>query len=107
MAMSVAAFAAEEAILMEYRRKSNPEKHTQVNRAPMRLPIDVTYDTDAHTIKIEGNSDIEAEVYLYNSGMEVVDYSVSLNTTFTLTSFGRYIVYIEGDGWYAEGQIYF
>lgn len=35
----------------------------QVNRAPMRMPIEVVYDSDTHNIKVTGDTGIEAEVF--------------------------------------------
>ena len=105
LTMAFAASAAENGVFMEFHRMSNPGKHTQVNRAPMHLPIEVTYDTDAQTIKIVGDESIDAEVFIYNSVGDVVDYSVYLNTTLSISTSGIHIIYIQGDGWYAEGKI--
>ena len=36
----------------------------QVNRAPMRMPIEVVYDSDTHNIKVTGEKGIEARLFL-------------------------------------------
>ena len=48
LAIVPAAFAEQRGVFMEFHRKINPGKNMQVNRAPMRLPIEVVYDTDTH-----------------------------------------------------------
>ena len=34
-----------------------------------------------------------------------INYSSSLNAVFTVLTSGTYIIEIQGDGWYAEGEI--
>lgn len=104
--MAFAAMAAENGVFMEFHRMSKPGKHTQVNRAPMRLPIiEVTYDTDAKTVQVIGDESIDAEVFIYNSVGDLVDYSAYLNTTLSVATSGIYTICIQGNGWYAEGKI--
>lgn len=67
--------------------------------------IDVVFDSDSNTLEVTGDSDIEAELYVYDSAKNVVNYSSSINSTLSLTGHGTYTLYIAGDGWYAEGQI--
>ena len=75
------------------------------NRAPMRLPIEVVYDSDTHKIEVIGDESMEAEVFLYNANGSLENYSSLLNTEFTVLTPGIYIIQIEGEGWYAEGEI--
>lgn len=106
--MLVAAFtvsAAGNGVFMEYHRKSNPSRNTQVHRAPMHIPIEVTYDSNTKTIKIVGEESIEAEVYIYDIAGNIEDYSPSLGVTFQLTAPGVHIISIHGEGWYGEGSI--
>lgn len=63
--MAHTAFAEQRGVFMEFHRKINPGKNMQVNRAPMRMPIEVVYDSDTHNIKVTGEKGIEAEVFLY------------------------------------------
>lgn len=74
--MIVAAFtvsAAGNGVFMEYHRKSNPSRNTQVHRAPMHIPIEVTYDSNTNTIKIVGEESIEAEVYIYDIAGNILE----------------------------------
>ena len=107
LTMAFTASATENGVFMEFHRMSKPGKHTQVNRAPMHLPIEVTYDTDSRTIRVVGDESIDAEVYVYNSVGEIEDYSISLNTTLSTSTSGIHIIYIQGEMWYAEGKVLF
>ena len=105
LGMAHTAFATQWGVCMEFHRKSNPEKNMSVNRAPMRLPINVVYDSDTHKIEVTGDESMDAEVFLYNANGDLENYSSSLNTEFTVLTPGIYIIQIQGDGWYAEGEI--
>lgn len=105
LAMVHTAFAEQHGVFMEFHRKSNPEKNTEVNRSSMHLLIEVIYDSDTHKIKVTGNVTIEVEVYLYKANGTIEDYSPTLNTDFIVLNPGTYIIQIQGDGWYAEGKI--
>lgn len=89
-------------VLMEIHHKNQIEK--KVNRAPMLINIDVVYDSDTHTIEVVVDESIEAEVYLNANGI-LENYSSTLNTVFTVSTSGLYVIIIQGDGWYAEGEI--
>ena len=105
LVMAHAAFAEQRGVLMEIHNKSIPEKNLSVNRAPMRLPIEVVYDSDTHKIEVTGDESIEAEVFLYNTNGTLEDYSSTLNTDFTILTPGTYTIQIHADEWYAEGEI--
>ena len=99
------AFAEQRGVLIEIHYRSVTGKNMSVNRAPMRLPIDVVYDSDMHKIEVTGEESIEAEVFLYNTNGSLENYSSSLNTDFTVLTSGIYTIQIQGNGWYAEGEI--
>ena len=105
LVMAHAVFAEQWGVFMEIHKKSIPEKNMSVNRSPMRLPIEVVYDSDTHKIKVIGDESMDAEVFLYNANGYLENYSSSLNTEFTILAPGIYIIQIQGDGWYAEGEI--
>lgn len=105
LGMAHAAFAEKRGVLMEIHYRSVPGKNMSVNRAPMRLPIEVVYDSDTHKIKVTGNESMDAEVFQYNANGDLANYSSSLNTEFTVLTPGIYIIQIQGDGWYAEGEV--
>lgn len=105
LGMAHTAFAEQQGVFMQFHRRINPENTRDVNRAPMRLPIEVVYDSDTHKIEVIGDESMEAEVSLYNANGSLENYSSLLNTEFTVLTPGIYIIQIEGEGWYAEGEI--
>ncbi len=105
LVMSYTAFAEQRGIFMNLHGKINPEKDMEVNRTPMELPIKVVYDSDMHKIEVIGIGSLEAEVFLYNINGTLESYSPILNTDFTVLASGTYIIRIQGDEWYAEGEV--
>lgn len=103
--MAHTVFAEQRGVFMEFHRKINPGKNMQVNRAPMRMPIEVVYDSDTHNIKVTGDTGIEAEVFLYNVNGTLESHSSTLNTEFSVLESGTYVILIQGECWYAEGEI--
>ncbi|MGN0225683.1 MAG: hypothetical protein ACI4A7_06350 [Prevotella sp.] len=100
-----AAFAEQQGVFMQFHRKQNSENCSDVNRTSMRLPIEVVYDSYTHKIKVIGDESMEAEVFLYDANGSLENYSSSLNTDFTVLNSGIYTIQIQGNGWYAEGEI--
>lgn len=105
LTMAHIAFAEQRGVFMEFHHKINPGHTRDVNRAPMRIPIEVVYDSDTHKIEVVGNESLEAEVFLYNAIGTLEGYSSILNTIFTISNSGNYTIQIKGEGWYAEGEI--
>lgn len=105
LGMAHTAIAEQQGVFMQFHRRINPENTRDVNRAPMRLPIEVVYDSDTHKIEVIGDESMDAEVFLYSSNGTLENSSSSLNTEFTVLTPGIYIIQIQGDGWYAEGEI--
>ncbi len=105
LTMANTAFAEQRGVFMEFHRKINPGKNMQVNRAPVRLPIEVVYDTDTHNIQVIGDEFTEAEVFLYNADGALESSSSKLNTDFTGLTSGNYSILIQGKEWYAEGEV--
>jgi len=95
--MAHTAFAEQRGVFMEFHRK--------MNRAPMRMPIEVVYDSDTHNIKVTGEKGIEAEVFLYNVNGTLESHSSTLNAEFSVLESDTYTILIQGEGWYAEGEI--
>lgn len=92
--MAHTAFAEQRGVFMEFHRKINPGKNMQVNRAPMRMPIEVVYDSDTHNIKVTGEKGIEAEVFLYNANGVLESHSSTLNAEFSVLESGTYVILI-------------
>ena len=103
--MAHTAFAEQRGVFMEFHRKINPGKYMHVTRAPMRMPIEVVYDSDTHNIKVTGEKGIEAEVFLYNANGVLESHSSTLNAEFSVLESGTYVILIQGECWYAEGEI--
>lgn len=103
--MAHTAFAEQRGVFMEFHRKINPGKNMQVNRAPMRMPIEVVYDSDTHNVKVTGDKGIEAEVFLYDANGTLESHSSTLNVEFSVWESDTYTILIQGEGWYAEGEI--
>ena len=105
--MSVSVFLAiggdKEVILISH--KDCPSVGGVFDRAPFHLSIHVTYDSATRTVEVTGDDTLEAEVYLYSSTGVVEDYSPTLNSTLTATTDGIHHIHIQGDGWYADGEI--
>ena len=103
--MAHTAFAEQRGVFMEFHRKINSGKNMQVNRAPMRMPIEVVYDSDTHNIKVTGEKGIEAEVFLYNVNGTLESHSSTLTAEFSVLESDKYTILIQGEEWYAEGEI--
>lgn len=91
-------------VLLEFHRGTHPN-NTKVDRAPMRLPIEVVYDSDTSTIEVISSLNQNAEVYIYNANGCIVGYSRALNTSITLVNDEPTTIHIIGDGWNAFGAI--
>lgn len=91
-------------VINKEEQTSNNNKNTW-NRAPMRIPVDVYYNTENRVIKVEGSETIDAEVYIYNKYEELVDYSSTINAEFQLTMPGEYTILIQSESWYAEAIV--
>lgn len=105
LAFALNASAESYGVFMEINMKNRPDKYLKVNRAPMRISLDVIYDTDTHCVFVSGDEEMEVEVFLYNSKGEVEDYSSSLNSTLSVSSSGSHRIHIEGEDWIANGII--
>ncbi len=87
--------------------KGNSQKTDQpiLHRTPMSMPIDVVFDNETMTVEVSCASDLEGEVYLYNSSEELEDYSPCLNSILSVTNSDFHTILIVGDGWSASGVI--
>lgn len=98
---------AEDRVPVTINQKEEPtsSENKKWDRAPMRIPVDVYYNTENRVIKVEGSETIDAEVYLYNKYEELVDYSSTINAEFQLTIPGEYTILIQSEYWYAEAIV--
>lgn len=73
-------------------------------RAPIRLPIAVFYDSDTNIAEVWcDNDNIQAEIYVYDENGAIEVYSPYMNVALQLTSNGTHYIKIIGDGWIAHG----
>lgn len=102
----LAALAEQKPIIVTTHNKNHPNKDTELNRAPARIPeIEVTYDSDARSISTSCSSAIEAEVMLYDAAGNLEAYSPSVCTTIPVLTEGIHTIRIEAPTWYAEGIV--
>lgn len=64
-------FAEDEKVPVVFNNKKQTSSKSTWDRAPMRIPVDVFYNTENRVIKVEGSETIEAEIYLYNLLVEL------------------------------------
>ncbi|MDE6199022.1 MAG: hypothetical protein K2G06_04185 [Muribaculaceae bacterium] len=102
---TICSFAEDEKVLITINKRSETPDNSTWERAPMRIPVDVYYNTENRVIKVEGSETIEAEIYIYNKYEELVDYSSTINAEFQLTMPGEYTVHIQSEYWYAEAVV--
>lgn len=98
-------FAAKHFVRMYYQHRNLSGKTVHVNRAPMRIPIDVVYDSDTNILEIIGPESLQAEIYIYDMSGTLEDYSLSLNSVFYMLKPGTHVILIKGNGWEAEGTL--
>lgn len=103
--MAHTAFAERHCLRMYYQHRNLSGKTTRPNRAPMRIPIDVVYDSDANMLEIKGPESLQAEIYIYDMSGALENYSAILNTDFYALKPGAHVILIKGDGWEAEGTL--
>lgn len=104
-ATTLTSFADDERVSVVINKKEQTSSKNTWERAPMRIPVEVYYNSDLNTITIIGDESVTAEVFLYNASGMLENYSSSLNTVFTLASSGEYTVLIQGEGWYGTATI--
>lgn len=107
LVMAHAAFAEQWGVFMEIHKKSIPEKNMSVNRSPMRLPIEVVYDSDTHKIKVSGDNKMEVQLFLCDENGNTLDYSQCVNSVLNIPNSysGLITLRIESEGWIAIGNI--
>lgn len=98
-------YADEQGVFMEINLRNKPDAYTKVNRSPMRISLNVVYDTETKLITITGIEPVEVDVFLFNKYGEIEDYSSFLNTNLSVSSSGFHRILIESQGWVAEGVI--
>mgnify|MGYP000662481451 CR=1 len=107
LSFSISAFADKEEVAITKHEKK-PDNTVKRERAPMRIPLRVVYDTDTHIMEVTGPETIVAEVFIYDAAGTIVSYSPVLNSTLNIPDDpGTYTILIQSDSWYADGEIIF
>ncbi len=76
-----------------------------IERAPLHLPIEVSFDNATGVLTICAPEDMEGYVYVYNLSGALESSSQTLNVTFTLPKSGVHVISLEGESWTGEGKI--
>lgn len=107
ISFGIQAFAAKYGVGMEYHQIGYGNKSTTVRRSPLRLPIDVYYNTETHQIEVVGDEELAAQVFLCDENGNTLDYSPYINAVLNVSSNynGLIIIRIEGEDWIATGKI--
>ena len=79
-ATAISSFAKDEKIPVVFNKDEQTSSKNTWNRAPMRIFVEVYYDSDAGILEVVGDETIEAEVFLYNASGVMENYSSSLLT---------------------------
>lgn len=107
ISIGIHAFASKSEIYMDISKRGRRDSCTTVRRSPMRFPIDVFYDNEAHQIKVVGDKELVAEVFLCDENGNTLDYSPCINAVLDVPNnyTGLIIIRIECEDWIATGEI--
>lgn len=88
---------------LEVHQNNNNSSHS-VHRTPVRINIEVFYDSESHTIEILNNGNSEGETFLYLND-NLIEYVAEINTSFYISASGQYKIEIVTDNWTAIGYL--
>lgn len=98
------AYAEPKNVPVKYERKEG-NKNLGGNKSPMRLPVDLFYDSDTRVLSVETDGSLEGAVYVFDWSGNLADSSDSLNCSFILGGKGVYIVRLTGAHWTGSATI--
>jgi len=103
----IQAYAAKDTIHMHLQRRGASTPNTTVCRTPMRLPLEVVYDSETRQVEVTGDEETIAQVFLCDANGNTLDYSSSVNTVLNVPDgySGLVILRIESEDWIAVGEI--
>lgn len=102
--LSIQSYGAKKEVALKYKRQT-PISGTVVNRAPMHLPIEVTYDDETRQIDVNCDwEELTAQVYLCDENGNTLAYSPCINRVLDIPAnySGLLLIRIVGDD--REGQ---
>lgn len=97
--------AEKKELKLTYHRRVPSGNNSHIERAPIRLPIDVYYDSETGIIEVAGDETLEADVTLCDETGAALDYSPVINANFTVEGLNPAYVLIEGENWYATADL--
>lgn len=87
-------------------QRGHPEQTTARIRMPIHIPISVSFDEETRAIEVTTPDDnIIGQVYLFDESGQIVEYSPIINASFIVSNLGTYTIRIDGDTWYAIGNV--
>lgn len=90
---------------MDFKKKKNSTIGNGMGRAPMNLPVEVSFDDATGVLTVSAPEDMEGYVFVYNVSGAPEGTSQTLNVTFTLPKSGVHVIALEGETWTGEGKI--
>ncbi len=84
---------------------NNTKHYLRPYRMPASSPAKVVYDTEARTVEVTCNYNMQRDVYIYNAEGNVEAYYPTMNASLQLVSNGIHKIVIHGKEWYGEGEI--
>ena len=96
--------AAKNRIPIQTHQRKDKNQNTDRPRAPMQIPVTVSFDDETLLVEVSTPSDLEGHVFLYDAQGNVEDFSPEINTTLQVASPGIHTVVIQGATWTAEGE---
>lgn len=85
-----------------------PDPNTNNNggrdRAPMRIPLSIYYDTETNIVEVVGPESLQAQVTIRNEYNEIESVSYVLNSCHFISEPGMHTILIQGEGWTATGE---
>lgn len=92
---------------MTVTKTRHPGKNTTAHRTPYLFPLDVYYDDETRQIEVEGDENIEAQVFVCDENGNTLDYSPYINNVLSVpySYQGVIVIRIENEDWIAIGSI--
>ncbi|MDE6792179.1 MAG: hypothetical protein K2J48_03755 [Muribaculaceae bacterium] len=94
-----------EDIIIDYNRNDPSNHGEKVNRMPMRIPVQVSYDITKGIIEVGCASMQEGETFIYDENGVLIGYAPSLNSVFPVNFPAIYYIHLEGENWIGNGVI--
>lgn len=94
-----------EEVIIDYDKNDSSYQGEKVNRMPMRIPVQVSYDITKGIIEVECAFLQEGMIYIYDEYGALVGYASNLNAVFPVYFPAIYYIHLEGENWIGNGVI--